>query len=187
MRLVVKNDKTRALEEVEGSDGRMNVSSRSDGRSYYVSRDNGLAFSMVFSHTDTESGEWVCYLKNTSTDGKDLVIDSIGINAEVFSRCHLHFVTGTAAGGNAVSMVNLNKNSNNDAPATGHEGGAAASGITGLTDAGRVDCLGVRAAGHEEFRLADRVRLGQGDALAIQVVTVASASDTFGVIFGFFE
>ena len=41
-RIEYKNDGTRALEEAEGSAGRLNVSSRSDSRSYYNSQQNKI-------------------------------------------------------------------------------------------------------------------------------------------------
>jgi len=187
IKIEFKNDKTRALEEMEGSDGRANVSSRSDRRSYYNSRDEGRTYSLPFDFQSAESGEYAVYWKNTDTNGRDLVIDSVGLNSVLFARLKLHYVTGDAAGGTSVTPTNLNKSSGNDAAATAMEGGSAASGITGLTSVSVIDFVGVPAAGHEEMRLSDRLRLGQGDAIAIEVDEVASASDVFGVIFGYYE
>ena len=42
--------------------------------------------------------------------------------------------------------------------------------------------------GHEELRLDDRVRLGQNDAIALEVDAVTSGTPlVFGVLFGYFE
>ena len=181
-----RSDKTRAHEKAEGSDGRLNTSSRSDSRAYYNSRDESRTFSTVFDFQDAAAGEFAAYWQNTSTD-RILVIDSVGINAAQNARVKLWFVTGTAAGGNTIVPTNLNKSGvANEAEATCMEGGSAATGITGLTEDGIIDFAYVSADGHEEFRLGDRVRLGQGDAIAIEY-DEGTGGDFSGVIFGFYE
>lgn len=184
MRIEFKNRTTKALEETEGTDGRLDVSSRSDSRAYYNSRDDAQCYTMVWDFQSAASGEFGAYLKNTHTT-KQLVIRSIGINAAADSRVKAHFVTGTATG-TAVTPVNLNRTSNNDALATAVEGAAAATGITGLTSDGVIDFAYVAAGTHEEMRIGDTVRLGQGDAIALEVDETAG-SDFSGVIFFFFE
>jgi len=186
MRVEFKNDRTRAHEEMEGSDGRANVSSRSDKRSYYNSRDKGQTYSMAFDFQDAAAGEFAAYWKNTSTNGLDLVIDAVGFNCVEAARVKLWFVTGTAAGGTALTPVNLNKNSGNDATATAMEGGSASTGITGLTTDGLIDFAYCGALGHEQFRLNDRVRLGQNDAIAVEYEE-GTTGDCSGVVFGFYE
>jgi hypothetical protein len=66
------------------------------------------------------------------------------------------------------------------------EGASAATGITGLTTDGLIDFVYVPATGHEEFRLDDRLRLGQNDAIAVEY-DEGTAGDMSGVIFGYFE
>ena len=156
MKIDFKNDKTRALEETEGSDGRLNVSSRADNRAYYNSRDEGQCYSMPFEFNTSATGEYAAYLKNTNTE-KEMVISSVGINAEVASRFKLDFVTGTAAAGDTVTPTNLNNSSPHDATATGMEGASAGTGITGLTAVNTIDYAYCTATGHEELRLKDRV------------------------------
>lgn len=185
MRLDFKNDRTRALEEMEGSDGRANVSSRSDSRSYYNSRDRGQTYAIAFDFQSAEPGEFGCYVKNTSST-LDLVVAGIGINAEQNSKIKLHYVTGTAAAGNELTPVNMNSGSNNAADCLVREGGSAATGITGITSAGLLDFAYVVANGHEEFRVQDRLRLGQNDALAIEY-DEGTGGDFSGVLFCFFE
>lgn len=185
MRTEYKNDRTRALEEAEGSDGRLNVSSRSDNRAYYNSRDEGLCFSVPFHFLSAASGEYAVYWKNTNVD-KQLVISSVGINSAVDVRLKMAFVTGTASGGSNVVPTNLNRTASHAASAIAMEGASAATGITGLTEEAVFDCLGVPANSHEEFRLTDRIRLGQNDAVAIEVDNTAGG-DVWGVIFGYYE
>ncbi len=180
------SDRTGSLEKMQGSDGRSNVSSRSDSRSYYNSRDQGQAYSVVFDFQSAAAGEFGAYFQNTSTTGKIFVVDSIGVNSVEASRIKLWFVTGTAAAGTSLVPTNLNKSSGNAATATAMEGASAATGITGLTTDGLVDFIHVTATGHEEFRLSDRLRLGQNDAIAVEY-DEGTAGDMSGVIFGYFE
>lgn len=185
-RIDYKNDITRAVEEAEGSDGRLNVSSRSDDRAYYNSRDEEQCYTVPFDFQDAAAGEFAVYWKNTSTNGKDLIISSVGVNSVEFSRIKLWFVSGTASGGTSLSPTNLNRASSNAATAIAMEGGSASTGITGLTGENLIDFLYVSATGHEEFRLSDRIRLGQNDAIAIEY-DEGTTGDISGVIFGYYE
>jgi len=185
-RIDYKNDVTRAVEEAEGSDGRLNVSSRSDGRPYYNSRDEEQCYTVAFDFQSAAAGEFGVYWKNTNSSGKDLVISSVGINSVEASRIKLWFVSGTAAGGTTLVPTNLNRHSSNAATATAMEGGSAATGITGLTGEALIDFAYCTATGHEEFRLSDRIRLGQNDAIAIEY-DEGTTGDFSGVIFGFYE
>jgi hypothetical protein len=183
-RIEFKNDQTRAFEEAEGSAGRLNVSSRSDTRSYYISRDMAQAYSLVFDHQDAAAGEYSVYWKNDSSE-KDLVISSLGVNSVNAARVKLWFVSGTAGGGATSTPTNLNKKSSNDADSTSRNA-SSGSGISGLSTISPIDFVFVQATGHQELRLTDRVRLGQNDAIAIEY-DEGTTGDFGGVIFGFFE
>ena len=180
-RIEYKNDSTRALEEMEGSDGRANVSSRSDSRAYYNSRDAKQTYSVPYDH---QSGEFSLYLENTSST-KEMVISRASVNSVEFSRVKLWFVSGTAAGGTIITPTNLNKGSSNDADALVRQA-AAGDAITGLTTQGQIDIEFVSATGHGEFLLNDTVRLGQNDAIAIEY-DEGTTGDLAGVIDIFFE
>lgn len=184
-RIEYKNDITRALEEAEGSDGRLNVSSRADTRAYYNSRDKEQTYSIAFDFQSAAAGEYGLYIKNTSST-KTLVVDSIGINSVEASRIKLWYVTGTAAAGTALTPTNMNKSSSNAADATVQEGASAATGITGLTTDGLIDFAYITATGHEELRLKDRLRLGQNDAIALEY-DEGTGGDFSGVCFVYFE
>ena len=185
-RIEFRNDVTRATEETEGSDGRLNVSSRQDGRSYYISRDQGQAYSTTFSNAAAADGDFSFFLKNTSTT-KTLVIDSIGVNTAVdTTRVKLWFASIASQAGDAVTPVNLNKDSSNDAQCTFLEHNTTAiATITKL--GGAIDDVQISTSGHEELRLVDRVRLGQNDAVVLEVVTTANTPIIFGVCFFYFE
>ena len=179
-RIEFKNDKTRAIEETEGSDGRLNVSSRSDTRAYYNSRDVKQSYSACFDHQSAAAGEYSLYIENTSKT-KELVISRIGVNAAENARVKLVFVSGTAAGGTVLTPTNLNKGSSNDADAIVRQGS-----VTGLTEISCIDFEAVPANGHGEFSIGDTVRLGQNDAIAIEY-DEGTTGDLFGVAFMFFE
>ena len=184
--IAYQNDITGSDERARGSDNRLNVSARSDDRAYYNSRDKGETFSIAFDFQSASAGEFGAYFKNTSSTGLQFVIAGVGINSVEASRIKLHFVSGDAGGGTPIIPTNLNRTSQNAATATAMEGGAAATGITGLTSGGLVDFAYVQATGHQEFRLKDRVRLGQNDAIAIEY-DEGTTGDFSGVIFGYFE
>ena len=185
-KIQVTSDSTGSEEVVGGSDNRINTSSRSDSRAYYNSRDVSRSYSLVWDDASSASTEIVAYWKNDSTDGKELVIGSVGLNSILGADFEILTVTGTAAGGASATPTNLNRVKHPDAAATART--AVSSPVTGLSDDVIFDRASVSARGHEEFRLGDRVRLGQNDAIAIRVLTVDSGpSRTFGVIFGFYE
>jgi len=175
---------------VRGSDNRLNVSARADSRGYYNARDEGLTFSVPFDFQSAAAGEFGAYWLNVHPQGLQLVISHIGVNSVEASRIKLHFVTGTAAAGTAVTPVNGNKPSGNTAAASGvttaMEGASAATGITGLTSDGLIDFLYIQATGHEEFRLDDRIRLGTNDAIALEY-DEGTGGDFSGTIFGYYE
>ena len=175
-----KNDNTRAHETAEGSDGRLNVSSRSDSRAYYNSRDVKQAYSVCFDHQSAVAGEHSLYIENTSKT-KELVISRVGVNAAENARVKLSFVSGIAAGGSTLTATNLNKGSSNDADAVIRSGA-----VTGLTEISCIDFEAIPANGHGEFSIADTVRLGQNDAIAIEY-DEGTTGDLFGVAFMFFE
>ncbi len=184
MRIQYIDDVGGSFQEAHGSSGRLNVSSRADNRAYYNSRDEGLAFSLAFEHSSSAAGQYSAYWKNTSAN-KELVISSVGINAVENARIKLWFVTGTAAGGSSATPVNLNKTTSKDAEATVRIASSGSS-ITGLTEAGLIDLAAAPANGHDEFRLTDRIRLGQNDAIALEY-DKGTTGDFYGVIFGYYE
>lgn len=179
-----RNDVTRATEEAEGSDGRLNVSSRADDREYYNSRDKGQCYTISYEHSAGVDDQYSFVITNTSTD-KTLVISSIGVNSDKVVRLQLSFVSGTIANGSSVIPVNLNADSSNDAQATClHDNGATAITVGALGDI--IDDITVGAAGHEEMRIAGRIRLGQNDSIALLQKTGTTPLIT-GVVFFYFE
>ncbi len=185
------NDKLGFHETVHGSDGRFNVSARTDERIYYVSRDKSQAYTMVFDDASATAGDFVAYLKNTDTTGKQLVIHSIGINSEAATSIfELIVVTGTQSGGATVTPTCLNR----AAPKSAAASAAApvnsnSTPMTGFTEVADLDHAGIGVSfGHEEFRIQDSIRLGQDVAVVIKLDAAAAVDKrAWGVIFFYFE
>jgi len=178
------HDVTGNLQQAKGSDSRLNVSSRSDSRSYYNSRDQQEAYSLVWEDADSATGDYILYWKNTDTQGRALVIDSVGLNSSALAQFKLATVTGTASGVTVLPSC-LNRSAPRVASASCVE--AAGTAITGLTEEVVIDHAGVAAGGHEEFRLDDRLRIGQGGAIAIECHFTATTAKTYGIIYGYYE
>jgi len=186
------NDVTKAEEVAQGSDSRLNVSSRADGRGYYNSRDASLSFSALFDDANATAADHVFYLKNTNSNGKHLVLRSIGVNCEAAtSTFKLSFVSGTPVGSTAIVPVNLNRANTQNAAAADCSGPADSSStpMTGLTIEAKLDCVGVTGAfGHSELKLNDQVRLGPNDAISIQLDSAAAVDvRCFGVVYFYYE
>lgn len=184
-RLQYINDNNGAFQETHGSDGRLNTSSRSDSRGYYNSRDDGQSYSVPFDDTDAADGDFVVYWQNTNTSGKHLVIEAIGVNVSSAAILKVHSVTGTASG-TELTPSNLNLTSPNAATSKA----LGSNAVSGLTIATTIDCVNVQDYGHEEFRLSERLRLGQNDAIAIEYDRgqIDNPQNVInGVIFGYFE
>jgi len=177
------SDKTGSVEKSQGSDNRLNVSSRQDSRRYYNSRDESEAFSLVWDDTDSAAGDHIVYWKNTDTTGRELVFSSVGLNSANACSFKLHVVTGTAVG-TSITPACLNRASPKSAQAVTVE--AAGTAITGLTEQVEIDHAACTAGGHEEFRLDDSLRLGQDEAIAIEYEQ-GTTGRTWGVIFAYYE
>lgn len=174
------------FQETHGSDGRLNVSSRSDSRAYYNSRDQGLYFSLSFNHPDAVNGEYSFYWKNTSST-KILVLQSVFINSDLGANCKLWFVTGAAGDGGIITPTNLNTSSEHAAEATALEDGGGTT-ISGLVTAGIIAYDKIPVDNREKMRPCDTIRIGQNKAIALEVDLVTSGTPhVFGTAYGYYE
>ena len=180
------NDKDGKREVVHGSDGRANVSSRSDSRGYYNSRDVKKSHSLVFDDAAASAGDDVVVLFNNDVADK-MVIRSVGVNALAVAGFKLKTVTGTAGGGAvAATPVNLHIGEADAVVTASTVANSDSSPITGIADDLTIDHVSVAVSGHEEFRLDDQLRLAKGQGIAIEKDSGASTR-VFGVIFFYFE
>ncbi len=175
--------------EAKGSNNRVDVSSRSDGRGYYNSRDQSESYTLVFDDANASVNDFVVYLKNDKSDGKHMVLRSASVNGEVTSKFSIMTVTGTAGGGTIATPVNLNfAGLSRSATATALiTTDSSSTPMSGLTSDKEIDHVQVIAGGHEEFRFKDQVRLGQDQAISIRMDAGTADSQVFGVIFFYFE
>lgn len=181
------NDRTGAREVAHGTDGRINVSARSDSRAYYNSRDKKKTYSLAFDDSVCSAGDFNVALFNDDVSDK-LVVRSIGVNALNLAGFKLHQVTGTAAGGAvAATPVNLHLGEADAVVTASTVANSDSSPISGLTSSVVIDHLSVVASGHEEFRLGDTLRLAKGQGIAVEMDSGANATRVFGVIFFYFE
>ena len=188
------NDVNGAFEETFGSDSRLNVSSRSDGRAYYNSRDESEAYVATFDDANATAADYVFYLKNTKTDGKHLVIQHVGLNCEgTYGVFKMVLVDSSVSpsGGTTITPVNNNQAGVARA-ATVDCQGPTDSDSTPMTLSAVTDTLDIAsttgAFGHEEFRSADTIRLGQNQAIAIELDAASATSvRTYGACFFYFE
>lgn len=165
-RIEYTSDRTGSNEQMKGSDNRANVSSRQNSRGAYSSRNNSLAFSLVWDDASSAAGDFILYLKNTDTTGKTMVLSTVGLNSEQAASFKLHKVTGTAAAGATVAPFCENQVTPQVAQALAME--AAGTPITGLTSDGVFDHVGSGVDGHGEMLMDDRVRVGQDQAIALE-------------------
>ena len=192
IKIKFSNDVTNAEEEARGSDGRLNVSSRSDARAYYNSRDEGLTFSTVFDMSAVATDEFFAYWRNASPT-LTLVITSISVWGGEAMSFKLHFMDAVAAtGGTEVVPTNLNAASAKSAPDDSVVmcmKGATSTPITGTASAALIARVGMPAIQEEaHFDIpGDVIRLGQNNAIGLEAEEVATTIDVDAVIIGYYE
>lgn len=157
-------DGTGSGNKAKVKDNRLDTSSRSNPRSYYVSRDNGRVFNATSDVTSAAAGNYVLYIKNTSQT-RNLFIGGIEYHSTNAVQWRVWEVTGTAGGASDVGSKNLNLGSGFTAEASVY-GDAA---VTGLTINGRP--IGVHrtdANGEAGMEFGDALILTPGTAIAVE-------------------
>ena len=192
MSIVIRysDDKGRGLADVQGSDGRLNVSSRSDARAYYNSRDEAAVFALDYSVTLMDTDEDFVAWRNASPT-KTLVITSA--SAAVFEPVDIkwHVGSGVPAAGTAIVPANLNQAVSSAAPTDASASfmmGTGSTPITGLTSGGVVG-LQVLTITSTSFVIEwpDTIRLGQGDTFFGEMELASTPGFVRGIIYGYYE
>ncbi len=192
MSIVIRysDDRGNGLADVQGSDGRLNVSARSDARVYYNSRDEHLVFAVPFLVTLMDTDENFVAWRNASDD-KELVIASIAVTTFEQLDVEWHVGTGTPASGTTIVPVNMNQGSKRSAPTDGVESvmmGTTTTPLTGLTSDGVVADLRVQVTAPSTiFNFQDTIRLGQNDTFFGQLGTASTPGFVRGAIYGYYE
>lgn len=162
------------IEDGKGSNGDMsvsstqrgNVSSRIAPRPMYSARDDGLSYSAIY-HFTAAAGEYVAYLKNTSST-RNLFVGDITVGGVQTILWKMWFVTGIAAAGETVTPTPTNKSKSIPAEATAMAGDTA---ITGLTTDGQFSARRTPANDEKEELFDGSLILGPGDAIAVEYDT----------------
>jgi hypothetical protein len=141
---------------------RGNVSAKTNPRSFFASRDQGLTFTFTSIDTGAAAGDFFIYLKNTSPT-KNIFVKEITFGSEYAAVIKLWEVTGTAAG-TPLTPTNLNLSSGRDAEALGVGNGA----VTGLTTGRLIGILRTQIGGHEHEQLEDALILGPNTSIAAE-------------------
>jgi len=173
-------DVTGAIQITHGSDGRLNVSARSDERIFYNSRDVEQTYVWKSFDSAAAVDEYSIYLQNTSTSA-NLIIKEVQLVPGVAMTFKISTVTGTA-GGSAITGYNLNRNSGNAAAANAF-GNAA---VTGLTESEVIVVAAVGALSTEHIAFHDALILGQNDNIAVEC-DVNAGGLVYIQIIGYFE
>lgn len=165
---------------LSGKSRRLDVSSRGDTRLFYVSRDDGQAYSWTGVYA-SGANETVLLVKNTSTT-RDLIITEIEFVSDAATRVRIHLPTVEVTPGGGATIVgrNLNTGSTNAAEATGkqNESDNALGNI--ILDT----LIGVSEPHGETWE--DGLRITQNKSIAVDFVTAASALGGATII-GYFE
>ncbi len=163
-------------------DGRLNVSSRSDSRAYYNSRDLGKTYTWTSSFS-AATGQQIIYIKNiSSTDNLYVThIDVGGVNSGLFE---LFKVTSAgAAGGTAVSGENMNlSKGHGNSPDSEAYGDAS---VTGTLTGERLLLKRIPVNSSATIHTFNVVVVGQNDAIAITYTGATGIVDVS--ILGFFD
>jgi len=155
-----------AFEEAHGSDTRLNVSSRSDQRSFYVSRDDGQYYSLQIEDDAADAGDIVGYLRNDS-NSLALFIRDIHFSAEFACTVKLAFGDSTAAtGGSVLTPANLNRTKSSNAADVTARGNGAISGVSATTQ-----FAAFRIEAGSTFEYNQTIILGQNDNITIEYDT----------------
>lgn len=172
------NDVSGSLQEAHGSDSRLNVSSRSDSRVFYVSRDKGQAYVVRIEDDGADANDLVAYLRNDSKD-KRLYVTDIHLNSENAATFKIAFGDAVAATGTGITPVNLNRSSSNDADVTALGNGA----VGGVAASTFFSSVRVGAGGFEEYDTKDALILGQNDNIVIEYDTGTTGDIEIDIFF----
>jgi len=146
---------------------RLNVSSKTRSRLFYISRDDEQAFNAVMPTFNGVSGNYVYYLKNTSST-KNIFLHALEYHSVQAVHWKVWQVTGVAAGGTEIIPANLNLGSGRLAEATCMGGGAT---ITGLTLGNQIGTHRTQATGESSMDFGEGLILAPNTAIMIEYDT----------------
>ena len=171
---------TGSLLGISKTGNRGDVSSRSNERIYYISRDSGQSYMWASGTYDAGAGDTILLVKNTSTT-RNLYIKAIWISTDTETRVVVHIPTSEVTPtGTSITGRNMNSASSNAAEAT------AIRDETNNSQ-GNIYWSGeIQAATNPyEINFHDGLILGQNESIGIDYVADVGACDV--TIIGYFE
>lgn len=159
------------------SDGHLEVSAITQTEGQFINTKNEKVWSIPFEGLNPAGADdYVVYIKNTGN--KVMHISDIRIMADTAAtQIEINSVTGTAAGGSAITPVPRTVGSAQTPTATIESG----TDITGLTSTGTIFFIQCDTVNREyHLRTSSKIRLPKGQAIGVLVET-ATANVT-GVI-----
>ena len=147
-----------------------------------VAASEGNAFTLNSHDATAAAGTYILYLQNTDND-EDFLVDLAWVGGVASILWKVWFVTRTAAGGNALTPVNLNKSSNKEASITAR----GDDSITGLSTDGEISTRRTVANSGVSIDYDGQLRLGLNDAIAFEADTVTSTDVAEVFIRGHFQ
>ena len=165
---------------VSGASIRADVSSRSDERIYYNSRDDGRTFFWSSDTYDYDAADTILLIKNTSSS-RVLVIREIDVSTDTVTLCEIHTPTTvvTTPTGTAITGTNAN----GEAPHA--EESTAIRDETTNAQGEMYWNNFIPANSPVVIDFHDAIRLKQNQSIAIDLVTAGTGASV--VIDGFFE
>jgi len=163
------------IEDGKGKSGDMSVSSTQRGnvsaktapRIMYSSRDDGLGFTAVYDGITAAAGDYVAYLKNSSST-RNLFVSDVSAGGVENIKWKLWVVTGTAAAGETVTPTGLNLSKSIPAEAAAMAGNTT---ITGLTPGAQLASGRSGANSGAEVHFHDSLILGPNNAIVVEYDT----------------
>lgn len=177
MDMTIKDGRGRGYDASVSDVNRLNVSSKSQARSFYISRDDGLTFNLISTDAGAAAGDLIFYLKNTSST-RNIHLDRIEYHSANAAVWKVWQVTGTGSG-TAITPSNLNLTSSKTAEAAGLGNGA----ITGLTTGDQMGTHRNGADGHGDMTFEGALILGPNDAIAVEYDTGTTGAAEIEAIF----
>ena len=160
---------------------RLNVSSKTRSRLFYISRDDEQAFNAVMPSFSAAAGEYVFYLKNSSSS-KNLFVHSLEYHSVQAVHWKVWQCTGTAAAGTVITASNLNLGSGRTAEAI-CMGGAAT--LTGLTLGNQIGTHRTQALGDSDMNFGEGLILAPNTAIVVEYDTGTTGLCEIDCIFHF--
>lgn len=171
----IESPSTGQVAEVERN--RLNTNSVTQPELDFISDENEDAYSVVSHDATAAAGTYIVYFKNDDST-KQFHLDEVFVGGVASILWKLWQVTGTAAGGNALTPSNLNLKSGKTATATSR----GDDSITGLSTSKEIASVRTAANDSGQMQLRGSVILGLNDAIAIEV-DAAGSTDVAEVTF----